>query len=88
MNKAVRTISLLGRYDMLTDHSNGTLDENGNMTLTDSKRHRATAGVTLSLGSKFQSDIRVNFEKYFYPDNAMVKPSEKDKLVVEFMVHF
>ena len=88
VNKAVRTISLLGRYDMLTDHSNGTLDENGNMTLTDSKRHRATAGVTLSLGSKFQSDIRVNFEKYFYPDNAIVKPSEKDKLVVEFMVHF
>lgn len=88
LKKAFKAISFLGRYDMMTDHCDGTVDDNDNFILTDSKRHRATGGVTLSFGKKFQSDIRINYEKYFYSDDAIVKPSEKDKLVVEFMVNF
>ena len=44
--------------------------------------------LTLSLATPFVSDIRINFEKYFYREGAIVKPSEKDKIVVEFITRF
>lgn len=42
----------------------------------------------LSLSKPFRTDIRLNFEKYFYRNGGIPKPSEKDKAVVEFMTHF
>ena len=30
------------------------------------------------------SDIRINYEKYFYHEDALAKTSEKDKFVIEF----
>ena len=83
-----RKVSLLCRYDMMDDHSDGTLDENGQFKLTDAKRHRITPGVTLSLAKKMDADIRLNYEKYFYDDTSLAKPSERDKAVVELVVHF
>ena len=44
--------------------------------------------MTLSLDLPFVSDIRLNYEKYFYRDGAIAKPSERDKIVVEFMTRF
>ncbi len=83
-----KKISLLARYDMMTDHSNGTTDDNGVLKLTDSERQRVTAGITLSLHKPFISDIRINYEKYFYKSGAAIKTSEKDKFVIEFMTRF
>lgn len=37
---------------------------------------------------KINADIRLNYEKYFYDDIMFAKPSERDKAVVELMVHF
>lgn len=82
------------RYDFMSDHSdgirylNGKEDEAGKMNITDYKRSRITGGVTFSIDRPFISDIRINYEKYFYGDNAVPKKSEKDKFVIEVMTRF
>lgn len=88
-------ISPLVRYDYMSDHSDGlrynaegSEDVEGSLVINDYQRSRITGGVTLSLDLPFVSDIRLNYEKYFYRDGAIAKPSEKDKIVVEFMTRF
>lgn len=83
-----RKVSFLCRYDMMDNHSDGRLDENGHFKLTDAKRHRVTPGITLSMAKKMNADIRLNYEKYFYDDIDLAKTSERDKVVVELVVHF
>ena len=89
----VKKVSPLARYDFMSDHSDGTrygaTDDNpGVLKINDYKRHRVTGGVTLSLAKPFISDIRINYEKYFYRHDAVAKTSEKDKIVIEFMTRF
>ena len=89
----IKKVSPLVRYDFMSDHSDGTrynaTDDNvGSLIVNDYKRHRVTGGVTLSLAKPFISDIRINYEKYFYRNGGVAKTSEKDKIVVEFMTHF
>ena len=88
-------VSPLVRYDYMSDHSDGLRynadgdeDADGRLVINDYRRSRLTGGVTLSLGLPFVSDIRLNYEKYFYRDGAVAKPSERDKIVVEFMTRF
>lgn len=87
-------VSPLLRYDYMSDHSNGVRyldgepDEAGTLVVNDYKRSRLTGGVTLSIGKPFISDIRLNYEKYFYRSGGVAKRSEQDKLVVEFMTRF
>lgn len=88
LKKVFRKISFLCRYDMMDDHADGTIDENGNLKLTDAQRQRITGGITLSMAKKMNADIRLNYEKYFYDDITLAKPSERDKAVVELVVHF
>lgn len=90
----IRKVSPLLRYDFMTDHSDGrryldgALNQSGKLVTNDYQRHRLTGGVTLSLGTPFVSDIRINYEKYFYRHDGIPKTSERDKIVVEFMTHF
>jgi len=89
----IRKVSPLARYDFMSDHSDGvrynaTDDNIGSLIVNDYKRHRVTGGVTLSLAKPFISDIRINYEKYFYRKGGIAKTSEKDKFVIEFMTHF
>ena len=84
----IRKVSPLVRYDYMSDHSDGTTNEEGKLYITDYQRSRVTGGVTLSLGGPFISDLRLNYEKYFYRDGAQPKVSEKDKCVCELMVRF
>jgi len=88
-------ISPLLRYDYMTDHSDGkhyNADEEtgykGALIVNDYRRSRLTGGVTLSLAKPFVSDIRLNFEKYFYRNGATPKTSERDKIVFEIMTRF
>lgn len=87
-------ISPLARYDYMSDHSDGKryLDgeenEAGSLIINDYKRSRVTGGVTLSFDKPFISEIRLNYEKYFYGHEGIAKTSEKDKVVVEFVTHF
>ena len=91
---ALRYITPLVRYDYMTDHSDGMRykdgeeDTEGKLITNDYRRSRLTGGLTLSFSKPFISDIRINYEKYFYRDGAIPKPSERDKIVVEFMTRF
>lgn len=92
---ALKKVSFLGRWDYMDDHSNGLFDPDAvqsfALPINDLRRHRATAGVTFSLGMPFTADIRLNYEKYFYGDRTdglTPGPSDHDKAVVELMVHF
>ena len=90
LRKVFNKMSFLARYDMMTDHSDGeTRDENtGALSITDYKRHRLTAGITFSLSKAFRTDLRLNYEKYFYSSGNIPKESEQDKVVLELMVRF
>ena len=89
MKKGLTSISFLGRYDYMSDHSKGTKDESGNLKVDDPERHRLTGGVTLSLGKKsLQADIRLNYEQYFYNKGVTPAISEQNKIVMEFVAHF
>lgn len=90
LHKLFNKMSFLLRYDMMTNQSDGkTSDkETGALVTTDYKRHRITGGVTFSLSKAFRTDLRLNFEKYFYARNSIAKESEQDKIVLELMVRF
>lgn len=90
----IKKISPLARFDYMSDHSDGLAFVNGDgaavprLATTDSRRSRITGGLTLSLALPFVADIRLNYEKYFYREGAVVKPSEHDKVVLEVMTRF
>lgn len=88
----IESISWLGRYDWMQDHSSGKQGfESSNvlrLVKTDAERHRMTLGTTFSLrNNAIPTDIRLNYEKYWYPHGG-AKESEQDKLVVELMMKF
>ena len=84
----VKYVTPLVRYDYMTDHSDGTRNADGLLTVTDHQRSRLTGGLTLSLKKPFVSDIRINYEKYFYRNADVAHTSEKDKIVLEVMTRF
>ena len=90
LRKVFNKMSFLVRYDMMTSQSDGKAvdKETGALVTTDYKRHRVTGGVTFSLSKAFRTDLRLNFEKYFYAKNSIAKESEQDKIVLELMVRF
>ena len=89
LKKWLSAISFLGRYDYMSDHSNGHEGEDGLLVTNDPARYRLTGGVTLSLGKgRLQADIRLNYEQYFYSKSATPAISEQNKVVVEFVAHF
>lgn len=81
-------VSFLARHDQMGNHSNGQLNADGVLQIDDAARKRVTGGVTFSFSKKINADIRLNYEKYFYNDKTLAKPSERDKAVIELMVHF
>lgn len=87
-------ISPLLRYDYMSDHSdgmrylNGEENSEGALMINDYQRSRLTGGLTFSIAKPFISDIRLNYEKYFYRSGAVAKPSERDKIVIEVMTRF
>lgn len=91
LKKVFKKISLLGRYDMMTDHWDGetyTDETMSTIAISDYGRHRITAGTTLSISKPFKADIRINYEKYIYQKNAIKNESELDKICFEVMVRF
>ena len=88
----IQNISYLLRYDYMDRHSDGKkgLDsQSGRLIESDAQRHRLTAGLTFSVRNPyFPTDIRLNYEKYWYPHNGTPKESEQDKLVAELMIRF
>ena len=54
----------------------------------DAARKRLTAGITLGFAKRIAAELRLNYEKYFYDKGATMKTSERDKVVMEMMIHF
>ena len=90
LRKIFNKMSFLLRYDMMTDQSDAktTDEETGALVTTDYKRQRLTGGITFSLSKAFRTDLRLNYEKYFYANSSIAKESEQDKIVLELMVRF
>ena len=89
LRKRPVSLSFLGRYDYMSDHSNGSTDDSGLLVVDDPRRHRLTGGITLSLGRPdLQADVRLNYEQYFFKAGSVTSPSEQNKLVIEFVTHF
>lgn len=65
LRRVFKKMSFAGRYDYMSDHSNGIPDDNGLLFVNDLERHRVTAGITFSFGLPFMADIRLNYEMYF-----------------------
>lgn len=87
--KWITALSVLGRYDYMSDHSNGMRSDDGRLEVSDSERHRLTGGLSISLGKKaLQADVRLNYEQYFYAKGVTPSISERSKIVVEFVAHF
>ena len=86
------SISYLLRYDYMDNHSDykkGFAEGTTRLLQSDAERHRLTAGLTLHVANKyFPTDLRLNYEKYWYPSNDTPKESEQDKLVAELMIRF
>lgn len=91
-------MSYLLRYDYMGDHSDGKkgIDETEisgvktkELILTDYERHRLTAGLTFHIdNTHFPTDLRINYENYWYPNGGKAKESEQDKIVCELMIRF
>lgn len=90
LSKVFNKISFLLRYDMMTDQSDAKTSDSktGGLIVTDYERQRLTGGITLSLSKAFRTDLRLNYEKYFYAKNSIAKESEQDKIVLELMIRF
>lgn len=82
------SIAALGRYDYMGEHSDGIKNDEGVLTATQPERHRMTVGSTLTFGKARRVELRVNYEKYFYHDDAVIPVSDHDKFVVEVMCRF
>ena len=93
-----QSINALLRYDYMDNHSDGkkgwtspapSQGGENRLVQSDAERHRLTAGLTFSVRNKlFPTDIRLNYEKYWYPHGGTPKESEQDKLVAELMIRF
>ena len=89
----LQSISYLLRFDKMGKHSSGKngfeQDKPSVLAITDAARNRLTAGITLSIRNKyFPTDLRINYEKYWYHSGVTPKESEQDKLVAELMIRF
>ena len=81
-------LRFLTRFDMMDDHSSGSLNDEGVLQTDDAARKRLTAGITLGFAKRLAAELRLNYEKYFYDKGAAMKTSERDKMVMEMMIHF
>lgn len=88
INRTLSSISASGRYDYMSDNSNGVKNEDGVLTVTQSLRHRMTVGTSLMFGTKHWVELRVNYEKFFFHQSAVKASSDCDKLVVEVICRF
>ncbi len=81
--------SFQGRFDVMTDHSDGTRDGSGALATDDPARRRVTVGATLTrVVSSHHFDFRVNYEKYFYNSGVTPPAGRGDKIVAELVLKF
>lgn len=83
-------LSFQARFDGMTAYSNGKRDGAGQLVTNEPRRNRLTVGTTLSaiLEKKLKTDVRLNFDKYFYPEGTAYKAIDGDRLSLELILAF
>lgn len=82
-------LSFQGRFDGMTDHSNGKRDADGCLYTTDPARKRVTVGSTLSyIKGTVHADIRLNYEKIFFDHGVKAPQGKGDKVLAELVIRF
>lgn len=82
--------SFQGRFDGITDASNGIRNEDGLLTDTYIGHNRLTVGTTASyIKGQLHCDFRINYEQYFYSGSRKAKSvSDDNKLVAALVLYF
>lgn len=82
-------LSFHGRFDGMTDNSSGERNSAGFLEIDDNARNRVTIGATLSyILPNVKTDVRINYENYFYRDGIVAPAGDRDKILVELVVRF
>ena len=95
-------ISFQARFDGMTGYSTGKrsavtttgsdgVEKTEYKLITDQPgRNRLTVGTTLSsiIAKRLFTDIRLNYEKYFYRHDAVYDPTDGDRLSLELILSF
>lgn len=82
-------LSFQGRWDGMTDNSNGQDVVDGKLSLTNHACNRATVGTMLSyVVAKVRADVKINYEHYFYHHGVTPDPSNDNMVVAELVVRF
>lgn len=82
-------LSFQGRWDGMTDASDGKADAAGLLKTTWERRNRLTLGSTIShIGPKGRCDFKINYEWMFYPWGYVAPSGERSKLIAEICVRF
>ena len=83
--KNVKKITPLVRFDdMMKNMRYEVQNSSSIITKIEEERKRLTAGLTFSFAKPFVNEIRLNYERYFWPDGK----ATDSKLVAEFVAHF
>ncbi len=81
--------SVMARYDGMTNYSNGAVGDDGLLSVTEPRRQRATIGGQLSYVYKsVHADLRLNYEKFWYPSAVQPMIGDRDKIVAEMVIKF
>ena len=82
-------LSFQARYDGITDNSQGSRDADGMLYISQPRFQRATVGATLSyIHPKVRTDVKLNYENYFYPSSSTPSVDDTDKIVLELVIRF
>lgn len=82
-------LSFQGRWDGLTDASDGKANSSGHLTTTYERRNRLTFGTTIShIGAKGRADFKINYEWMLYPSGYVAPVGDRSKLIAEICVRF
>lgn len=85
----VDVLALAARFDGHTDASDGFYDADGKLTVSYPERKRITVGATTRYQrGKVHFDMRLNYEQYFYSENASIDPSDNNKLAAAMILYF
>lgn len=82
-------LSFQGRYDGMTDASDGKANDTGRLSTTWIRRNRLTLGATIShIGPKGRCDFKLNYECMLYPSGYEAPVDDRSKLIAEVCVRF
>lgn len=86
--KTFEKLSFGARYEIMNKVSNGKANQEGKLIANYPDQQRLTAGITLYWKTKLSAYFRLNYEKYFLPNNFQYSTENGDKIIAEFSIYF